>query len=202
MQEFIEMRKIPRGSREVLVTEKLDGTSALVYISPEGEFLCGSRTRWITPENDNYGFAKWATAHMDELMMLGPGHHFGEWWGSGIQRGYGLPSGEKHWSLFNVQRWCLKGQTPKELVSAALNKGVPRFQEVLPGCVELVPLLWRGNMDDFDADAILKQLRAHGSFAAPFLNPEGVVVLHIAGNVLFKKTLEHDSKPKSSKEIA
>jgi hypothetical protein len=64
-----------------------------------------SRSRWITPDDDNFGFAAWVEANRDELLTLGPGRHFGEWWGSGIQRGYGLPKGEKRFSLFNVSRW-------------------------------------------------------------------------------------------------
>ena len=104
MTEFQEFQKIARLSRNCSITEKIDGTNACIYIGEDGEFLTGSRTRWITPEDDNYGFAKWALAHKDELMALGPGRHFGEWWGSGCQRGYGLTNGEKRFSLFNTSR--------------------------------------------------------------------------------------------------
>lgn len=39
----------------------------------------------------------------------------------------------------------------------------------------------------------------NGSVAAPgFANPEGVVIYHTAGNVLFKKTLIKDEIPKSA----
>ena len=199
MLEFMPMRKIARWSREIVCSEKIDGTNSSVFISDDGsEFLCGSRNRWITPEKDNFGFAAWAMDHKAELMNLGPGHHFGEWWGSGIQRGYGLPQGEKRWSLFNVQRWCLHGETPKQLPTD--RPDVTKPQEVLPACVGLVPVLWRGNMNDFDADAMIKHLKAHGSYAARFLNPEGIVICHVAGNVLFKKTIEGDEKPKGKKE--
>jgi hypothetical protein len=91
MAEFREFPKMARLSREIIITEKIDGTNAQIFIGEDGEFLCGSRTRWITPENDNYGFAKWAYERKDDLIRdLGPGRHFGEWWGQGIQRGYGL----------------------------------------------------------------------------------------------------------------
>ncbi|MCJ7726507.1 MAG: hypothetical protein MUP76_09000, partial [Acidimicrobiia bacterium] len=47
-------------------------------------------SRWITPEVDNYGFARWVKDHEEELRTgLGAGLHFGEWWGQGIQRRYG-----------------------------------------------------------------------------------------------------------------
>ena len=100
---FVEFPKMPRLSREIIVTEKIDGTNAQVYIGDDGTILAGSRTRWITPENDNFGFAAWVRDNTDELLKLGPGSHFGEWWGAGIQRRYGL--NEKRFSLFNVARW-------------------------------------------------------------------------------------------------
>ena len=103
MSDFVAFPKIPRLSRRCVITEKIDGTNACIFIGEDGEFLVGSRTRWITPENDNHGFARWAYEHKDELLGLGPGRHFGEWWGQGIQRGYGLK--EKRFSLFNTSRW-------------------------------------------------------------------------------------------------
>src|SRR6478609_4562760 len=103
MPEFQEFPKMPRLSREVIITEKIDGTNAQVLITPEGEIHAGSRTRWITPESDNFGFAAWVRDNREQLLQLGPGRHFGEWWGSGIQRRYGLT--EKRFSLFNVKRW-------------------------------------------------------------------------------------------------
>jgi hypothetical protein len=189
--EFQGFAKIARYSREVLVTEKIDGTCSVIYIGPDGEFLTGSRTRWITPETDNHGFSAWAHAHKDELMALGPGRHFGEWWGSGIQRGYGLPKGDKRLSLFNVVRWCLHGQEPQQIPT-----GDPRqvkMQDVLPPCVGLVPVLWRGCFDSLDVGAVLNLLDVEGSHAAPgYFSPEGVVIFHVAANIGFKKTLEKD----------
>ena len=78
MNQFKCFPKMPRLTREVVITEKIDGTNAQIYINQEGEFFVGSRTRWITPENDNYGFAKWCLDNKDELMLLGEGRHFGE----------------------------------------------------------------------------------------------------------------------------
>ena len=80
--EFTEFPKMARLSREVIVTEKIDGTNAQVCIGEDGSMLAGSRTRWITPQDDNHGFAAWVEAHREELLTLGPGRHFGEWWGA------------------------------------------------------------------------------------------------------------------------
>lgn len=197
MKEFTGFQKIARFSRTVIVTEKIDGTNGIVYNGEDGEFLVGSRNQWITPEKDNYGFATWAYSHRDELQTLGSGQHFGEWWGSGIQRGYGLPKGEKRWSLFNVTRWVLHGQEPKAIPT--LDPRVTRMQEVLPARVGLVPELWRGPFDDLHLDQLMESFSSTGSLVSPgFMQPEGVVIFHTAGNVMFKKTFQKDNEGKGA----
>lgn len=87
LPEFVEFAKIYRLNRKMICSEKIDGTNAQIMITEDGQFLIGFRTRWITPTDDNHGFARWATEHKDELIAgLGVGKHFGEWWGQGIQR--------------------------------------------------------------------------------------------------------------------
>lgn len=187
--------KIARLSREVIVTEKIDGTNAQVLITEDGQFLTGSRTRWITPEADNYGFSRWAHAHKEELLTLGVGRHFGEWWGGGIQRNYGLAKDDKRWSLFNVIRWCLHGETPQRIPTG--DPRIVKTQGVLPECCSLVPVLYRGVFTTQACEDALTRLRLDGSAAVPgWMRPEGIVCFHIAGNVGFKKTLERDELPK------
>lgn len=174
--EFAAFPKMARLSREVIITEKIDGTNAQIAISEDGEIRAGSRTRWITPEDDNFGFAAWVRDNQDELLRLGPGRHFGEWWGQGIQRGYGLQG--RVFSLFNVSRWASEAERP--------------------ACCDVVPTLFRGGFETGEVYAALDALEKHGSRAAPgFMKPEGVVVFHVAANVGFKKTIEKDSEPKS-----
>lgn len=192
--EFVEFAKMPRLAREVIVTEKIDGTNACVGIAEDGQIYAGSRSRWITPADDNFGFAAWVQAHRDELLTLGPGRHFGEWWGAGVQRRYGQT--EKRWSLFNVQRWALHGTEPKQVATA--DPRVMKTQDLLPPCCGLVPVLYRGAFDTAAIECMLSGLRTNGSAAAPgFMKPEGIVVFHVAGNVGFKKTLERDEVPKA-----
>lgn len=195
--EFQEFRKIARLSRECIITEKIDGTNGQIYIGEEGEFLVGSRSRWLTQETgDNHGFMLWALTHKDELMKLGAGRHFGEWWGSGIQRGYNLPKGEKRWSMFNVSRWCLAGETPQLIPTG--DPRIEKYQQVLPRCCGLVPVLFRGLFNTDRVEEAIADLRVNGSKASPGFNkPEGIICLHVAGNYLFKKTLEKDETPKS-----
>lgn len=173
--EFQGFPKMARLSRECIITEKLDGTNAQIFIGEDNLFLVGSRNRWITPENDNYGFARWAYNNKEELMQLGPGRHFGEWWGRGIQRGYDLT--EKKFSLFNASRW---------------NK------DNIPVCCDVVPVLYQGTFDTSAVDETLTILSSGGSIAAPgFMRPEGVIVYHIAAGVGFKKTIDNDHQPKT-----
>jgi len=182
---FMEFPKIARLSRECVITEKIDGTNAQIYITEDGQFFTGSRTRWIKVGDDNAGFAFWANQHKDELMTLGPGQHFGEWWGSGIQRGYNLPKGEKRFSLFNTIRWVMPGQPKTEK------------QEYAPACCHVVPELYRGLFDTDVCLAQVEHLKLGGSKASPgFMNPEGIVVFHIAAQTAFKKTIEKDQQPK------
>lgn len=196
--DFIEFPKMARLSRECIISEKIDGTNGCIFITDDERMFVGSRTRWITPEQDNYGFARWAVEHKDELMRLGPGRHFGEWWGQGIQRNYGLK--EKRWSLFNVIRWCLHDETPQAIPTA--DPRVVKMQEQLPPCCHLVPVLRRGVFNTGMVESALHELQERGSLAAPgFMKPEGVVVFHVAGNIGFKKTLEKDDVPKILQNI-
>lgn len=196
--EFQEFPKMARFSRECIITEKIDGTNAQILITDDGDLFVGSRTRWITPQNDNNGFAAWVEAHKEEVLKLGPGRHFGEWWGSGIQRGYGLAKGEKRLSLFNVSRWCLHGHEPQQIPTA--DPRIIKMQDVLPECIGLVPVLRRVNFDRISdaSESALHELKERGSIAAPgFMKPEGIVIFHVAANYGFKKTLEKDETPKS-----
>lgn len=172
--DFVPFPKIARLSREIIVTEKIDGTNSQVFIDDSGYVHAGSRNRWLSLTEDNFGFARWVRDNEDELRKLGPGRHFGEWWGAGIQRRYGLT--EKRFSLFNVSRW----------------------QDERPSCCHVVPVLYRGDFDTLAIEDCLTQLRTLGSAAAPgFMKPEGIIAFHIAGNIGFKKTLERDAEPKS-----
>jgi hypothetical protein len=174
MAEFEPFPKIPRLNRSCVISEKIDGTNAQIIISEDGSIVAASRSRLITPEDDNFGFAKWVRDNADELIGLGVGRHFGEWWGAGIQRRYGQD--RKRFSLFNAARWS----------------------EARPSCCDIVPVLYAGLFSTEAVEGCIRQLRESGSVAAPgFMNPEGVIVWHDAARVGFKVTLERDQEPKS-----
>lgn len=173
LPEFPAFPKIPRLSRECTITEKIDGTNGVIRIGEDGVMLVGSRTRWITPEDDNYGFAKWCHGNRDDLLALGSGTHYGEWWGDGIQKRY--PGFPRRFSLFNTKRW-----------------GDPA---VRPACCDVVPVLYQGLFDGVCVADALSRLAAGGSVAAPgCMRPEGIVIWHDAARTYFKKTMERDEE--------
>jgi hypothetical protein len=209
---FTGFPKIARfGRATVFATEKIDGTNAAVGISeplafgshvdgvPEsatlaflGEDDCGdpptehlvyaqSKNRIITPEADNFGFARWVWSNAGRLAAtLGPGLHFGEWWGQGIQRGYGLT--EKRLSLFNTHRW------------AWLNIPEARSENNLGDFpLYCVPVLRTFSLNTMDTtvNEVMADLREHGSYAAPFMNPEGIVLYETLSKASWKATFEN-----------
>ena len=178
MIEFQPWPKIARLNRDITVTEKIDGTNAAVIVGEDLSVSAQSRKRLITPEDDNFGFARWAAESAEALATaLGPGRHFGEWWGAGIQRRYGLD--HKRFSLFNTARY---GETD--------------FSE-LPN-VGTVPVLYEGTFKEFNQEWTLDRLANVGSLAAPgFMNPEGIIIFHQAAQQMFKVTIEGDEAPKS-----
>lgn len=208
MVEFKEFDKISRLNREVIVTEKIDGTNGQVHIRPmtafdalelgydtqievngEPHFIrAGSRNRWLLHlgTDDNNGFGRWVHQHAHQLAALGAGAHFGEWWGSGIQRKYGLS--EKRWSLFNVGRW------------ARLGEPLAEKQQHAPECCHVVPVLTTGIGLDEPISRAMDMLRRGGSIASPgFMKPEGIVAFHTHARELFKVTLERDEEHKSQR---
>jgi hypothetical protein len=185
--EFVSFPKMPRLFREVVVTCKLDGTNAQIFIHDDGATMqVGSRNRWITPENDNYSFARWAEDNKAELLKLGPGRHFGEWFGAGIQRRYGLA--EKRFALFNTGRWMPTNESGPG-VSERANPELPG-----PNCCYVVPILYQGPFNEVKIRECLDRLRNEGSIAAPgFMQPEGIIVYHTAAKQYFKITLDGDA---------
>ena len=197
---FQPFPKVPRYSRDMVITEKIDGTNASVWIlsgqeadergislddntlmawasDPMLYLLAGSRKRFITPEDDNFGFAKWVKDYAEDLIKgLGQGVHYGEWWGQGIQRNYGLK--EKRFSLFNTKRWD---------------------EEHIPACCSVVPTLFEGPFTSYYVNDTMTLLSENGSYAAPgFDNPEGIMIYHTAANQMFKKTFEGDQYGKEN----
>jgi hypothetical protein len=206
LSEFKEFAKIPRLNRDIVITEKIDGTNACVMIdtfegrhdvdptseyavvyedASDGSFThlvrAGSKNRVLKIGEDNFGFCAWVHENaVDLALSLGSGHYHGEWYGRGIQRGYGLE--DRRFALFNPNL-AEKGRVPL--------------------CASVVPVLYTGPRISRDGrdmvEFALAQLRYAGSHAVRgFKNPEGVVIYHSASTNLYKATCENDASPKGA----
>ena len=217
MSQFTPFQKIPRLNRDIIITEKIDGTNAAIVVERELDEDKGSaqpgillsephplaglvvraqsRSRFIGPENDNAGFARWVFKNADQLAtLLGEGIHFGEWWGKGVNIGYGVDG--KRFSLFNVSRW----NDMDAIVDGVPVRPVPKLYEG-PWFTGLHHMIGGGGPGLWAPAEALKVLQEHGSIAAPrWMKPEGIVVFHTASGNLYKATIEKDDKPKGSAE--
>lgn len=182
-ESFPKFHSIPRRYRLITITEKLDGSNGLIRIgySEDGEWSirAGSRNRWITTEDDNYGFAKWVLDYNAELINdLGVGDHYGEWWGGGIQRKYGLKPDDKRFSLFNSNRWSESAfETPQMFSVPIILQDVPNSDESITRALYILSL---------------GSLAVHG-----FMDPEGIVIWDQAARINQKVTLKNDELRKS-----
>lgn len=185
MTDFKPFPKIPRwkGSQHCFITEKIDGTNAQIVINEDcTDFEIGSRSRWINPDQDNYGFAGWCYRNKEALLTLGKGVHFGEWWGLGIQRGYGVK--EKYLSLFNTLRWDTPEQ--RERIAKIPNTGT-------------VPLLYQGEFNSDVVNDAMFDLGKNGSKVAAFDKPEGIIIYLPESRSTFKMTFDgNESKYKEA----
>lgn len=169
MSEFIAFPSIMQiGKCFMCITQKLHGTNAQIYIYEEDSIIqikAGSRNRWLTSEDDNYGFAKFVETNREVIIeKLGIGRHYGEWVGPGINQGEGLP--EKKFYLFNHQRW--------EMIKHAIPQ------------MDVVPVLYKGKVDLEEIDNALHRLKTNGSYIVPgYMNPEGIVIQ--VGNDFYKR---------------
>jgi RNA ligase len=85
---------------------KLHGTNAAIRHEHNGKIVCQSRSKDLTAEEDNAGFAKWVLSNEDAFKAaIKPGYIvFGEWCGSGIQNGVAVSSlPKKYFAVFAVR---------------------------------------------------------------------------------------------------
>ena len=205
--EFKPWPKTTRLFRDIVITEKIDGTNAAVQIiKADGithwkfedgrrEFFdpqplnivnyqdeiyivyAQSRNRLIFPGADNYGFAGWVAEHAFSLVV-----HLGEGthYGEWWGAGIGRNYGQarKRFSLFNTHRF----------------KDIYEESHGLIGCV---PVLAQHTFDQDVIEDTLRELKFNGSFAAPgFMNPEGICVYHTQTKLVQKVTLDNNDKGK------
>jgi hypothetical protein len=215
--EFRNYGKIPRWGKELVwISEKLDGSNSCVVIEDVTESVfdytnlpdnavafieydyasyavyAQSRNKFIMPGKgkDNFGFAAYVQDNAIALVkVLGVGYHYGEWYGSGIQSGYGLLNGERRFALFPTGRHTMWSDDYEKYTA------VPRL--------EIAPELYEGPFGEGNCiEDCLNLLRTEGSFAHSargFARPEGVVVQFKLSGARYKAFVNDDGIPKSLK---
>ena len=168
--EFQPYPKTPRLFRDIVITEKIDGTNWCIYIWEDWEFMAWSRTRWITPENDNFWFAQWAYDNKEDLMKLWVWFHYGEWYGRGIQRSYNLK--ERHFALFYVKN-------------------------EKPDCCTVVPRIYEWVFNEEKIHEVIETLRTNWSNINEFPNAEWIIIYHTQSKQVYKVLLEKDNISKT-----
>lgn len=175
MEDLLPHKKWPKIPRledlSCLITEKLDGMNAIIGIDKNGNIKPGNRNGWITPDNDNHGFAQFVYDNADELLKLGPGYHYGEWVGRGINRKYNKT--DRALYLFNEYKY--------------------HDLENLPDGVKFVPLIDMFSLgDEFSFDRILESIEqftttCNGKSLLDLKTPcEGVIIQFIGTDTKIK----------------
>jgi hypothetical protein len=101
--EWFRMKETLSGTSTVKYKckVKLHGTNSAIQIASDGSITCQSRTRLITPEDDNDGFARWVKTQEYEWAAFGDIIFYGEWCGSGIQKGVAISQiGKRIFAIF------------------------------------------------------------------------------------------------------
>jgi len=175
MPEHKKWPKIPRLSEiRMWITEKIDGTNGQILVETRGPSdgtqhyavtLIGSRKRAITPDDDHFGFAAWVRENEGPIAdFLGPGRHFGEWAGPGIQKNP-LGLSERRFFLFNHYRFTSE-----------------RLAQAPPG-ISVVPLIYEGPlavaMMHSACERVVNQSHVEGATAPG----EGVVISTLGARI-------------------
>jgi tRNA-binding EMAP/Myf-like protein len=129
---------------------KVDGTNGAIHALPGGAFAAQSRTRLLTPDDDNYGFAAWAHGRAAELCAglharLGRAVVYGEWCGRGIQKRTAISRIEGNaFAVFAVQLGDPARDTTRLVVDPE------RLRALLPAHPDVHVLPWHGEPVELD----------------------------------------------------
>ena len=222
--QFKSWGSTPRFHKGLHITEKIDGTNAGVSVQGfskgiyhefsgdvpgDAKVVYGtdcdylvraqSRKRIITPDNDNFGFAKWVWENADGLAnLLGYGYHYGEWYGEGIQKNPLAVQGRR-WALFNTWHWGRKeilvllvdaditGLTLVPVLHDEQRDG-PADYKTIPNL--LVDLEWGSKADGYMTLPNAHKMDFHVE------GPEGIIVWQRETQQRYKILLREDDKHK------
>lgn len=128
---------------------KLDGTNAAIFALDDQVFKAQSRTRAITPDEDNHGFAQWAHEHEDFSRALfercGRAVIFGEWCGPGVQKRTAVSKIDRRiFAVFAIELHAIDGLCPRIIVDPSV------IGDMLPHHDDVFVLPWASDIIEFD----------------------------------------------------
>jgi hypothetical protein len=102
--DMLRLSALLRGNTSVAYKAKikLHGTNAAVRCFDETKVVAQSRSKDITPEDDNAGFAKWVAENEPRFRRLSDRNIviYGEWCGKGIQKGVAIAQVDRLFAVF------------------------------------------------------------------------------------------------------
>lgn len=224
--DFQKFSKIPRLSREIVVSEKIDGTNAQVVVFDTTDFLEYiniDHLKEISPADKRdrlnrldrfirefclyeeeivpykYALYVFAGSRKRWLNLESDNYGFANWVKENAKELTNLGKGRHFGEYYGKDIQRNYGLQEKRFALFNIKRwGDP---ETRPACCGVVPALWRGMFDTKAIELLLQDLETEGSQAVTgFMRPEGIVIYHTASGRLFKKTIVDDEKPKSQIE--
>lgn len=220
--EFKSWGKIRRRYRDIVITEKINGTNAAVVILSvdplQAETLDGrddikviAKSSSVFSPTDAQEIIGTLEEHyvvyaQSRNKVIDPQHDnagFARYvWDNAWELisvlGVGTHFGEWWGSGIQNSYGLAKGEKRFSLFNALkwTNEDLSRVPNL-----GVVPILYQGMNTDEAVKSAVEYLDVNGSVASPgFMDPEGVIIFHTADHGMEKVTLYNDEKPKGSKE--
>jgi hypothetical protein len=225
MIKFQAYPKTPRLNREVVVTEKIDGTNSGIHVVLASEVMSEEREPAIFSSSANmveylkihyprYQYVtvdgvNFAVAAQSRNRLIFPGkttdnHGFAGWVYDNAETlvqtlGPGLHIGE--WWGRGIQG---RYQMDRRVFSLFnVTRWAHLATESPLESLSVVPELWRGIFNTQEIHAVVAELRIAGSYAAPgCMRPEGVIIRHSASGQVYKVLLEGDDVSKTERGVS
>ena len=217
MIEFQEWPKIARLNREIVVTEKIDGTNAAVIVQPVGGLQNPGVGSLVTYARD-LGGDYWSpvgenlpgiivdtsegymvVAAQSRKRVISPGKSTDNFGFAGWVREHAQELADGLGVGYHYGEWCgrgiQRGYGLEDKRFVLFN--VHRWTDERPDCCDVVPTLYSGPFSQYAIEWAVENLRDLGSCYAPGFKPaEGVIVYHTAARTYFKVTCEKDEEYK------
>lgn len=221
--KFKEWPKTARLNRNMIVTEKIDGTNAAVRVVPvellaaTGHGLHGGmepgdqHEQHVLVESSNGRFVLVGAQSRKKLITPGKqtdNYGFAQFVFDNAQTfadvlGEGIHFGEWYGPGIQKNPWPQGFEGKRFMLFNVTRWGAPETRELLKssfnGQVEVATVIYEGPFDVTRVNNLVLALKDDGSWHVPGMSkPEGVIVFNEAAGINFKVTLEKDETYKGN----